>query len=127
MPDSNPKTDFEISEAYLEAQRLLQDTKKGYILYDQIFTTIETVLQSFHKLINGELLALMGNCFYWRQQPGEPLIFYGKNDYDPKIKGLGAIEICRFRLPDAWIGAGIARIDWPQTNDNDDKTSFLIS
>jgi len=127
--DNPESSDIQHKEAYLESQRLIQERKEGNVKYDRIFTKKEEPKLTFKKLISGELLAILGNCYYWKRYPGEPLILYAENAISRKLKPKGLVELCRIRIPDAWIGAGGFRIDWPEIDGKkeSDPTPILIS
>lgn len=113
------------AEAYRQSQILLKDREEGYVPYDMILTSLEEVKKAFPKIILGDLLNFLGNEFYWKRSAGEALVLYGRNQDNDRLKGRGLVEICRFRVPEAWIGVGRFRIAWPNTG-KDDESLFLI-
>jgi hypothetical protein len=127
--DELESAEVQHKEAYLESQRLMQERKEGNVKYDRIFTKKEEPKRTFNKLISGELLSIVGNSFYWKRCPGEPLILYAQNTISRRLKGKGLVELCRIRIPDTWIGAGGFRIDWPEIDGKkeSDPTPILIS
>jgi hypothetical protein len=114
-------------KAYINAQKLLKDLQEGYVPYDEIFTSSTEALAAFPRLISGDLLLMTGDRFYWKRQPGQPLILYGQSTFNSEMQKKGLVEICRFRVPDAWIGVGRFKIDWPERKKKDDQTPFLIT
>jgi hypothetical protein len=126
--DEQGISDAESMQAYLEAQRLLLERKDGYVKFDRIFTKKEEAQHAFGKLTSGELLEYVGNSFYWKRSPGDPVILYAKNTFSEKLRDMGLVELCRIRVPEVWIGVGRFRIDWPDMDDEkDDPTPILIS
>ncbi len=119
-------TPSESEAAYEEAQLLVQDRNEGYVPYDMILTSLEQVKASFTSIAVGDLLNFLGHEFYWKRPSGEALVLYGKNEEKEELKGRGLIEICRFRVPEAWIGVGRFRIAWPERAKNEDEVLFLI-
>jgi hypothetical protein len=113
--------------AYTNAQQLLRDLNEGIVPYDKIFTSGDEAHAAFPRLISGALLNFAGYQFYWQRQPGKPLILYGKNTFEGELQKKGLVEICRFRVPDAWIGVGRFKVDWPKTEKKYDQTPFLIT
>jgi hypothetical protein len=124
---SKPNTSADGRLAYTNAQKLLRDLKKGFIPYDNIFASSAEALAAFPRLISGDLLNMIGHQFYWKRQLGKPLILYGQSTFEDEVQKKGLVEICRFRVPDAWIGIGRFKIDWPEMEKKDDQTPFLIT
>ncbi len=105
---------------YQDAQRLLKDRREGYVPFDMILTSNEQISSMFPKIVSGEILTWIGNRFYWKKIPNQPLSFYAVNDWDDALKDLGPTEICRLRVPECWNGVGRSRIDWPERRKKDE-------
>jgi len=124
-------SEIQYEEAYLEAQRLLQDRQDGYVPYDCAFAKRKEVYASFKRLTGQELLEVVGHSFYWKRCPGWPVILYAKSSRSRKLKQKGLVELCRIRVPEIWIGAGGCRIDAPGSGDKEeeeyDTTPIVIS
>jgi hypothetical protein len=112
--------------AYEQAQLSLKELADGYIPYDLLLTSIRQVKTKFPMIVGGELLKYIGHEFYWRRNLGEPLILYGKNTWNEELKGRGIIELCGFKVPKVWIGAGRFKIDWPRRKE-EEETQLLIT
>jgi hypothetical protein len=122
---ANDITPSESEASYQQAQELLQDRNDGYVPYDRLFTSLAQVRATFPSITEGSLLNYMGNEFYWKRDAGEALVLYGKNDWAEGLKERGLIEICRFRVPEAWIGVGCFSIAWPNMGKDEDNGLLL--
>jgi hypothetical protein len=97
--------------AYLEALHSLKEREQGYVPYDMLLTSISRVKKMFPKRVGDGLLRMFGHEFFWKRVPGEPLLLYGVNRREKALKDRGPVEICRFRVPEQWVGAGIFLLD----------------
>jgi len=103
------------AESYARAQQMLARRRQGYVPYDRVFTSTESVLRSFRSVIHDEILQFEGNELYWTRAPNEPLLLLAKNDLVGSLKGKGLTVICRFDAPSVWVGCGRWLRAWPGT------------
>jgi hypothetical protein len=113
--------------AYLEAQHVLKEREHGYVPYNMLITSIPLVKKKFPKRVGDGLLRILGHEFFWKRVSGEPLLLYGMNRVDKDLKDKGPIEICRFRLPEQWVGAGICLLDAVVVDKKEKKYTVLIT
>jgi hypothetical protein len=98
------------AEAYRQSQILLKDRAEGFVSYNKLLTSTEQVIKTFPKISSGDLLDFLGYEFFWLRFAGQPLLIFARNSGLDKLKDKGLVEICRFRLPEQWIGSGRAKI-----------------
>lgn len=113
--------------AYEKAQQLLKERQEGLVRYDKILTGDEQISDVFPEIVNGDILFMLGNEFYWKRQPEHPLILYAKHSEREILKEKGLVEICRMVVPEIWTGFGLFRIDWPVGKRKEDSKTILIS
>jgi hypothetical protein len=113
--------------AYLEAQHLLKEREQGYVPYDMLITSIPLTEKMFRKRIGDDLLRILGHEFLWKRTSGEDLLLYGVNRVDKDLKDRGPIEICRFRVPEQWVGTGVFLLEAIKPKKKVDTYTLLIS
>lgn len=116
----------EFSEALRKAQLLLKN--KGYVEFDQIFTSAKEANAGFGQVVGGQILNFLDHQFFWKRPHGGDLILLARNNRKEELKDLGLVEICRMkRIPDEWVGVGRFCIDWPHRKEGDNKPLLFIS
>lgn len=112
------------AEAYRRSMILLKDKSEGFVPYKKLFTSIDEVTNTFPDKLT-DFLSVVGYKFFWQRLKDQPLALYGKNYFLPSLKAKGLVEICRFRLPEEWIGIGRVKIHYIDVPS--DTTPLLIS
>jgi len=113
--------------AYHAAQHLLKEREEGYIPYDMLITSIPLAEKMFPKRIGDELLRMLGHDFLWKRVAGEALLLYGMNRVAEDLKDRGPVEICRFRAPEQWVGAGTFLLEAFKANKKAEGYTLLLT
>lgn len=116
-----PGYEIDSAQAYDNALRLLKDRDRGVIEFDRIYTSPELVSGDYETVTSSTVLDWLGNEFFWKRSPRQPLIIYGRNSSLEDTKELGLVEICRFDAPDPWIGCGWWTLFWLNLGDGKTK------
>lgn len=116
-PVKTPASSDEALITYNKAIELLEDYKKGLLLYDRIYYSVDEIRSAFPNGFTAlaDLQMLLGYRFEWRKQPGEDLKLLASTD-DSNF-----VEICSLKVPDVWNGVGQWQLHDPVTKKDNDE------